>query len=144
MHLSTFFPLSFLALASSSTITGRAPKCKPAAFFLAGDSTTATQATSGGGWGDGFLTTLTKGAVGRNYGHNGATTVSFVAGGDWVNVLSSVRNHTKDYEPYVTIQVCQAPRFLQILKSSFLFWGRRGGMRMKRCEEVKRNWADRR
>jgi hypothetical protein len=35
------------------------------------------------GWGNGFLGTLVNGAWGINLGHNGATTVSFVAGGDW-------------------------------------------------------------
>ncbi|KAH8601070.1 carbohydrate esterase family 12 protein [Bisporella sp. PMI_857] len=76
---------------------------KPAAFFLAGDSTTAKQiAVNGGGWGNGFLGTLKNGATGINYGHNGATTVSFVAGGDWATVLASVRNSTA-YTPYVTI-----------------------------------------
>lgn len=56
------------------------------------------------GWGDGFLSTLVKGAWGINYGHDGATTVSFVAGGDWGNVLSSVNSSKSAYSPYVTIQ----------------------------------------
>ncbi|GME61414.1 Lipase GDSL [Neofusicoccum parvum] len=78
---------------------------KPAAFFLAGDSTTAVQSTGGGGWGNGFLnTTLQSGATGKNYGHNGATTVSFREGGDWATVLSAVKNAKADYTPYVTIQ----------------------------------------
>jgi len=76
---------------------------KPAAFFLAGDSTTAIQiAVNGGGWGNGFLGTLKNNATGINYGHNGATTVSFRAGGDWATVLASVSNAT-NYTPYVTI-----------------------------------------
>ena len=73
---------------------------RPAAFFLAGDSTTAKQIEVNGGgtlnctfhiieidivlgWGNGFLGTLKNGARGTNYGHNGATTKSFVDGGDW-------------------------------------------------------------
>jgi lysophospholipase L1-like esterase len=74
-------------------------------FVLAGDSTTATQSSNGGGWGDGFLnTTLFQNATGRNFGHNGATTVSFRAGGDWDEVLATV-NQVKDiYHPFVTIQ----------------------------------------
>lgn len=78
---------------------------KPAAFFLAGDSTTAIQSTDGGGWGNGFLSFLRNGAWGVNYGHNGATTVSFVAGGDWATVVGRVRNSTCDSDVYVTIQV---------------------------------------
>lgn len=80
------------------------PKMPPY-FVLAGDSTTATQSSDGGGWGDGFLnTTLFNGASGHNYGHNGATTVSFRAGGDWDNVLARVRNVSQEYQPFVTIQ----------------------------------------
>ncbi|OQD81542.1 hypothetical protein PENANT_c026G06712 [Penicillium antarcticum] len=74
-------------------------------FILAGDSTTATQSSNGGGWGDGFLnTTLFQGATGINYGHNGATTVSFRAGGDWNNVLEVVGQVRDKYTPFVTIQ----------------------------------------
>ncbi|KXG49554.1 Esterase, SGNH hydrolase-type, subgroup [Penicillium griseofulvum] len=78
---------------------------KPPFFVLAGDSTTATQSSNGGGWGDGFLNkTLFKGASGRNFGHNGATTVSFRDGGDWDEVLATVRGVRHDYHPFVTIQ----------------------------------------
>ena len=74
-------------------------------FILAGDSTTATQSSNGGGWGDGFLnTTLFHGASGHNFGHNGATTVSFRAGGDWDKVLTTVHDLRCDYHPFVTIQ----------------------------------------
>lgn len=76
-----------------------------AAFFLAGDSTTATQAVSGGGWGNGFLTTLARGSFGINYGHNGATTVSYRDGGDWAKVLASVSEAKGKYTTFVTIQV---------------------------------------
>jgi hypothetical protein len=57
------------------------------------------------GWGTGFLETLTGGANGTNFGHDGATTVSFVAGGDWAKVIAAVKNATAAYTPYVTIQV---------------------------------------
>ncbi|KAL4892237.1 SGNH hydrolase-type esterase domain-containing protein [Aspergillus ambiguus] len=78
---------------------------KPPFFLLAGDSTTATQSSNGGGWGDGFInTTLFSGAGGLNFGHNGATTVSFRDGGDWDNVLSELADHKARYNPYVTIQ----------------------------------------
>lgn len=78
---------------------------KPPFFVLAGDSTTAKQSSNGGGWGDGFLnTTLFNGASGQNYGHNGATTVSFRAGGDWDNVLATVKSVSAEYHPFVTIQ----------------------------------------
>jgi lysophospholipase L1-like esterase len=57
------------------------------------------------GWGDGFLqTTLKSGAAGTNYGHNGATTVSFRDGGDWATVLAAAKKAKTSYEPYVTIQ----------------------------------------
>jgi lysophospholipase L1-like esterase len=78
---------------------------KPPFFVLAGDSTTATQSVGGGGWGDGFLkTTLFRNATGRNFGHNGATTVSFRAGGDWEQVLTTVKQVKHAYRPFVTIQ----------------------------------------
>ncbi|KAL3426825.1 gdsl-like lipase acylhydrolase [Phlyctema vagabunda] len=70
---------------------------KPAAFFLAGDSTTAT----GGGWGDGFLNYTVKApAFAINYGHSGATTVSFRNGGDWATVLSQVSKYTETNEVF--------------------------------------------
>lgn len=78
---------------------------KPAYFLLAGDSTTATQSTDGGGWGDGFLNfTLKRGSSGRNYGHNGATTKSFREGGDWGRLMNEAQTKTADYTVYVTIQ----------------------------------------
>ncbi|EME87763.1 carbohydrate esterase family 12 protein [Pseudocercospora fijiensis CIRAD86] len=74
---------------------------KPPFFLLAGDSTTAV----GGGWGDGFLnTTLKAPASGLNYGHSGATTVSFRAGGDWAKVLGQIESHREEFEVFVTIQ----------------------------------------
>ncbi|KXT03984.1 hypothetical protein AC578_9247 [Pseudocercospora eumusae] len=74
---------------------------KPPFFLLAGDSTTAV----GGGWGDGFLqTTLKAPASGLNYGHSGATTVSFRAGGDWNKVLEQVGSHLEEFQVFVTIQ----------------------------------------
>jgi lysophospholipase L1-like esterase len=75
-------------------------QAKPAAFFLAGDSTTAVN----GGWGDGFLATLRNSAIGQNRGHSGATTASFVAGGDWGKVLNLVKSNKANYDCYVTIQ----------------------------------------
>ncbi|KAI0471472.1 GDSL-like Lipase/Acylhydrolase [Xylariaceae sp. FL0804] len=87
---------------------------KPPAFFLAGDSTTATQSASGGGWGDGFLSFLVPrdggpsaapAPWGVNFGHDGATTVSFVSGGDWANVTDHVRGSAgRGFDVWVTIQ----------------------------------------
>ncbi|KAF3004991.1 hypothetical protein E8E13_008432 [Curvularia kusanoi] len=103
MYFPTLPLLATVATFASSAFA--APKAKPPAFFLAGDSTTAVQSAGGGGWGDGFLnTTLKKGATGKNYGHNGATTVSFRTGGDWANVLAAAKAALPHYEPYVTIQ----------------------------------------
>lgn len=76
----------------------------PPAFFLAGDSTTAIQSSNGGGWGVGFLSILESPAWGIDYGQNGATTVSFVAGGNWSDVINSVQNSTADYDVFVSIQ----------------------------------------
>ncbi|KAF1931717.1 carbohydrate esterase family 12 protein [Didymella exigua CBS 183.55] len=73
----------------------------PVYWLLAGDSTTATN----GGWGDAFLsTTVEEGSSGKNYGHSGATTKSFRAGGDWAQVIDEVGTHKDDYRVYVTIQ----------------------------------------
>ncbi|KAJ8065843.1 hypothetical protein OCU04_004947 [Sclerotinia nivalis] len=99
------FKLLLVGLASTifaSPIYGAGPP----AFLLAGDSTTAIQnaAKTGGGWGNGFISTLQNGAGGINYGHNGATTVSFVSGGDWANVLASVAKYKSAYTTFVTIQ----------------------------------------
>ncbi|ORY18168.1 SGNH hydrolase-type esterase domain-containing protein [Clohesyomyces aquaticus] len=70
-------------------------------WLLAGDSTTA----SGGGWGDGFLaTTVASGSLGHNYGHSGATTASFRAGGDWGKVAKDIGTYKSKYDVYVTIQ----------------------------------------
>ncbi|KAH3015642.1 hypothetical protein KXV73_004342 [Aspergillus fumigatus] len=99
LPLLSFFILPLYALPTPS----HSPK--PPFFLLAGDSTTAKQSSNGGGWGDGFLnTTLFHGASGLNYGHNGATTVSFRAGGDWETVLSKVAEYKDRYAPFVTIQ----------------------------------------
>lgn len=78
---------------------------KPPAFFLAGDSMTAVQSYNGGGYGVGFLSFLKSPAWGIDYGQNGATTVSFVAGGNWSDVISSVEGSVGDYDPFVTIMV---------------------------------------
>ncbi|KAI0154379.1 SGNH hydrolase-type esterase domain-containing protein [Xylariaceae sp. FL1272] len=77
---------------------------KTPAFILAGDSTTAVQSTGGGGWGNGFISFLITPSWGINLGHNGATTVSFVNGGDWATVKGCVSDNIANYDPYVTIQ----------------------------------------
>lgn len=74
---------------------------KPVYWLLAGDSTTAPN----GGWGDAFLTTtVAPGSSGYNYGHSGATTASFRAGGDWSKVMKDIGAYKKEYDVYVTIQ----------------------------------------
>ncbi|KAI0427140.1 SGNH hydrolase-type esterase domain-containing protein [Xylaria sp. FL1042] len=90
-----------LPVTLSMTTTAAA---KPPAFFLAGDSTTAVQSTGGGGWGNGFISFLESPAFGVNKGHNGATTKSFVDGGDWGVVMGLVSDNVVDYDVYVTIQ----------------------------------------
>ncbi|KAJ4290524.1 hypothetical protein N0V90_010741 [Kalmusia sp. IMI 367209] len=74
---------------------------KPIYWLLAGDSTTAPN----GGWGDGFLsTTVASGSSGHNYGHSGATTASFRAGGDWAKVIKDIGTYKSSYDVYTTIQ----------------------------------------
>ncbi|TKA25072.1 hypothetical protein B0A50_06136 [Salinomyces thailandicus] len=107
MKFSTLLPILSLLFGLSLAHPPARSKhhIKPAYFVLAGDSTTAVQASGGGGWGNGFLNhTLWPPASGKNLGHNGATTVSFRAGGDWANAIDLVQNHTDDYEVFVTIQ----------------------------------------
>jgi hypothetical protein len=98
-------------------------QCKPPAFFLAGDSTTAVQSAGGGGWGNGFISFLTNSAKGINLGHNGATTVSFKNGGDWDTVLQNIATNKNAFDCYVTIQVCRAHsiKYLLGLVGEFLF-----------------------
>ena len=75
---------------------------KPVYWLLAGDSTTAPN----GGWGDAFLsTTVADGAAGHNYGHSGATTASFRAGGDWNKLTKDIATYKSSYDVYTTIQV---------------------------------------
>ncbi|GAW19430.1 hypothetical protein ANO14919_089170 [Xylariales sp. No.14919] len=92
------------ALLTLTTAAAAMAAAKPPAFFLAGDSTTAVQSAGGGGWGNGFLSFLNSPAFGVNKGHNGATTKSFVEGGDWAVVTGLVSENVADYETYVTIQ----------------------------------------
>lgn len=99
--------LTSMQFCSAAALPTDRKDTRPAAFFLAGDSTTAVinAAKTGGGWGDGFLTTLKNEAIGFNFGHNGATTVSFRNGGDWANVLAGVAANKTKYQAFVTIQV---------------------------------------
>lgn len=96
-----FFPFAFAIPWQSPH-----PKPKPAAFFLAGDSTTAPQSSDGGGWGNGFLSFLIPPAWGVNFGHDGATTVSFVEGSapNWANITSELQANNERYDCWVTIQ----------------------------------------
>ncbi|KAH8198568.1 hypothetical protein TruAng_007249 [Truncatella angustata] len=97
-----FFSLSALMATASPTTPYAKPavpfkhhdarNSTPPAFILAGDSTTAVQSAGGGGWGNGFLSFLISPAWGINKGHNGATTVSFVNGGDWATVTGYVES----------------------------------------------------
>ncbi|KAI1127862.1 GDSL-like Lipase/Acylhydrolase [Nemania abortiva] len=102
--MKSFLPLlttlPFLSPATSKPVAPKQPY-----FILAGDSTTAIQSTGGGGWGNGFLEFLRAPAAGVNKGHNGATTKSFVDGGDWDVVKGLVTQHVEARDDvYVTIQ----------------------------------------
>jgi hypothetical protein len=94
---------AFLAATAATTVTAipHRPAHKPPAFFLAGDSTTAVN----GGWGNGLLAPLIEPAWGVNIGQSGATTVSFIAAGNWTNITSHLRQYSKTYDCYVTISV---------------------------------------
>lgn len=95
----TFLSLLPVAFALPSSFQTRTDET--VYWVLAGDSTTAPD----GGWGDAFLaTTVAKDSSGKNYGHSGATTKSFRAGGDWNQVLNEVDTHKVDHRVYVTIQ----------------------------------------
>ncbi|KAI8625586.1 SGNH hydrolase-type esterase domain-containing protein [Xylariaceae sp. FL1651] len=98
------FMLCFSCLPVILAVVAAPTAAKPPAFFLAGDSTTAVQAANGGGWGNGFLSFLISPAWGVNKGHNGATTASYVSGGDWATVEGYVTDNKADYDTYVTIQ----------------------------------------
>ncbi|KAI0191088.1 GDSL-like Lipase/Acylhydrolase [Astrocystis sublimbata] len=110
--LQSALPILFLPVAYARPHPHSNSQPNPApgpAFILAGDSTTA----SGGGWGDGFLSFLAENTRGINYGHSGATTRSFVAGGDWGRVENKVKewltadpttNREDNNGIYVTIQ----------------------------------------
>ncbi|KAL5379860.1 hypothetical protein DPSP01_008142 [Paraphaeosphaeria sporulosa] len=92
-------PSLLFSAAVASPLIERA--AKPIYWLLAGDSTTAP----GGGWGDGFLsTTVASGSTGHNYGHSGATTASFRAGGDWGKVITDIGTYKSKYDVYTTIQ----------------------------------------
>lgn len=81
---------------------------KPPAFFLVGDSMTAVQTDSGGGYGLGFLSFLKSPAWGIDYGQNGATTVSYVQGGvqgNWTAVMEALNDAKEEYEVFVPIMV---------------------------------------
>lgn len=81
---------------------------KPPAFFLAGDSMTAVQSSAGGGYGLGFLSFLKRPAWGIDYGQDGATTVSYVRGGEqgnWTAVMGALEAAKGDFEVFVPIMV---------------------------------------
>ena len=90
-----------ISLVGASPLSVQADR--PVYWLLAGDSTTAPN----GGWGDGYLaTTVAAGSSGHNYGHSGATTASFRAGGDWGKITKDIGTYKDKYNVYVTIQVC--------------------------------------
>ena len=101
MRLS-FFHLSLVLGASALPSQNTKRADLPAYWVLTGDSTTAPK----GGWVDGFLaTTVSSGSSGRNFGHSGASTASFRAGGDWSNVVKEIKARKDKNNVLVTIQV---------------------------------------
>jgi lysophospholipase L1-like esterase len=103
--ITAFSCLALIVSSLALPIDQAARDARSAFFLLAGDSTTALLNPSGGGWGQGFLsTTLRPPASGIDLGHDGATTVSFVQGGYWAQVLSNITTHRNAYEVFTTIQ----------------------------------------
>ncbi|KAF2113983.1 lipolytic protein-like protein G-D-S-L family [Lophiotrema nucula] len=91
--------LTILGVVSAWPIQKRADRL--VYWLLAGDSTTAPN----GGWGDAYLgTTVAAGSSGHNYGHSGATTASFRAGGDWAKVIKDIGTNKDESDVWVTIQ----------------------------------------
>ncbi|KAI1809657.1 carbohydrate esterase family 12 protein [Poronia punctata] len=90
---------SALTLATACSGCGLPAGARPPAFFLAGDSTTAVD----GGWGNGLLAPLVRPAWGVNIGQSGATTASFIGGGNWSNVVTHLKGYAGKYDCYVTI-----------------------------------------
>lgn len=95
-----FSRAAFFVAASVSQVQGSPRADNPPYFVLVGDSTVAVN----GGWGDGFLPTLQSSAAGVNSGKSGATTVSYRAAGLWNEVINTVKTHSNNYRPIVTIQ----------------------------------------
>jgi lysophospholipase L1-like esterase len=102
--MQSILSLTYLSALLATATASPYKAAKTPAFFLAGDSTTAVQAANGGGWGNGFLSFLISPSFGVNKGHNGATTKSFVDGGDWATVKGLVSDNKAKYDTYVTIQ----------------------------------------
>ncbi|KAI5803677.1 putative esterase [Geopyxis carbonaria] len=98
--------LSLLGLLTASVAARPHHRAAPSVFLLAGDSTTATQAANGGGWGDGFKNrTLLAPSFAENHGVNGRTTASYVSDGYWASVLSLTKSHSAAGSAvFVTIQ----------------------------------------
>lgn len=90
---------------------------------------TAIQTPGGGGYGLGFLSFLRSPAWGVDYGQNGATTVSYRAGGVEGNltaVLAAVEGARAEFEVFVPIMVC--------LLLDVFFGGGGGGWRTAECK----------
>ncbi|KAF8849713.1 SGNH hydrolase [Acephala macrosclerotiorum] len=84
MNITLLLYLTLISMTLASPLSTPERNNKPAAFFLEGDSATAAL----------------SGTIGTNFGHNGATTVSFVSGGDWAKVLASVTRYKSTYSPF--------------------------------------------
>ncbi|KAI9155751.1 Cytochrome P467 monooxygenase [Paramyrothecium foliicola] len=91
---------SLLLLPAALVASAPAAAALPPYFVLTGDSTVAAS----GGWGSGFLSTLTGGASGTNPAQNGATTVSFKSDGHWAKAIKAVKDNASKFQCIVTIQ----------------------------------------
>jgi hypothetical protein len=94
-----------LSLVGLAAATPQHRACQKTAFILAGDSTTAVQASNGGGWGTGFGLTVRWPSFSDNHAINGRSTKTFIENGDWDGVLTAVKEQraAKD-RVFVTIQ----------------------------------------
>ncbi|KAK6538476.1 hypothetical protein TWF694_010059 [Orbilia ellipsospora] len=82
---------------TTKTTTAAASTSTAASFVLAGDSTV----TNDKGWGGAFCSSVSAKTC-TNLAHSGATTATYVSGGDWANLLTVVKAAAKPC--YVTIQ----------------------------------------
>lgn len=77
----------------------------PPLFVLMGDSTTCGYSRGCGGWADGFLWLLTRGAEGIDLAYSGASSLDFRDNPIFTDALVTVYDNSRLRKVYVTLQV---------------------------------------